>query len=85
MRRLYTAGVTVTGGRSGRGGFALEVELHIQLPGVERAVGEELIALADSICPYSNAVRGNIPVKLVLEPPSPTAASQIGTEVRGQR
>ena len=63
---------TVGIGPTGRGGFALEVELHITLPGVERAVGEELIAMADSICPYSNAVRGNIPVKLVLEQPSPT-------------
>ena len=36
---------TVGLGPTGRGGFALEVELHIQLPGVERAVGEELIAV----------------------------------------
>lgn len=73
---------TVGLGPTGRGGFVLEVELHIQLPGVEWAVGEELIALADSICPYSNAVRGNIPVKLVLEEPSPMAESQVGTAVK---
>jgi lipoyl-dependent peroxiredoxin len=73
---------TVGMGPTGRGGYALEVELHIALPGVERAVGDELIALADSICPYSNAVRGNIPVKLVLEQPSLTAESQVGTEVK---
>lgn len=60
-------------GPTGRGGYALEVELHVALPGVERSVGEELVAMADSICPYSNAVRGNIPVKLVLEQPSPSA------------
>lgn len=59
-------------GPTGRGGYALEVELHVALPGVERSVGEELVAMADSICPYSNAVRGNIPVKLVLEQPSPS-------------
>lgn len=63
-------------GPTGHGGYALEVELHIELPGVERSVGEELVAVADSICPYSNATRGNIPVKLVLEKPSPTSESQ---------
>src|SRR5436853_2635039 len=73
---------TVGIGPTGRGGFALEVELHIALPGVERSVGEELVAIADSICPYSNAIRGNIPVKLVLEQPSPTSVSQAGTDRR---
>jgi lipoyl-dependent peroxiredoxin len=68
-------------GPTGRGGFALEVEL----PGVERSVGEELVAIADSICPYSNATRGNIPVKLVLEKPLPTAESQAATDVSGHQ
>ena len=45
------------------------------------SVGEELVAIADSICPYSNATRGNIPVKLVLEKPSPTSESQAVTDV----
>lgn len=54
-------------GPTGSGGYGLEVELHIQLPGVERSAGEELVAIADSVCPYSNATRGNIPVMLVLE------------------
>jgi osmotically inducible protein OsmC len=72
-------------GPTGRGGFALEVELHIELPGVERSVGEELVALADSICPYYNATRGNIPVKLILEKPLPTAESQAATDVSGHQ
>jgi osmotically inducible protein OsmC len=48
------------------GGFALEVELNISLPGIERTVAEELIAAAHQVCPYSNATRGNIDVRLVL-------------------
>ena len=72
-------------GPTGRGGYGLEVELHIELPGVERSVGEELVAIADSICPYSNATRGNIPVKLILEEPSPTSESQAVTDVSGQQ
>lgn len=46
------------------GGFGLEVELDIHLPGLERAVAEELVAAAHQVCPYSNATRGNIDVRL---------------------
>jgi len=46
------------------GGFGLEVELDIRLPGLERAVAEELVAAAHQVCPYSNATRGNIDVRL---------------------
>ncbi|AYC33233.1 organic hydroperoxide resistance protein [Pseudomonas cavernae] len=46
------------------GGFGLEVELNISLPGLERAVAEELVAAAHQVCPYSNATRGNIDVRL---------------------
>lgn len=48
------------------GGFGLEVELNISLPGLDRAVAEELIAAAHQVCPYSNATRGNIEVRLNL-------------------
>ena len=47
-------------------GFGIEVELNIALPGLERAVAEELIAKAHIVCPYSNATRGNIDVTLNL-------------------
>jgi Ohr subfamily peroxiredoxin len=47
-------------------GFAIEAELKISLPGVDRAVAEELIAAAHIVCPYSNATRGNIDVTLIL-------------------
>ena len=48
------------------GGFGLEVELTISLPGIERAVAEELVAAAHQVCPYSNATRGNIDVRLIV-------------------
>lgn len=48
------------------GGFGLEVELNISLPGLDRALAEELIAAAHQVCPYSNATRGNIEVRLNL-------------------
>lgn len=62
---IVTAQVGI--GPTGRGGYSLEVELHIQLPGLERSAREELVAIADTVCPYSNATRGNIPVRLILE------------------
>jgi osmotically inducible protein OsmC len=53
-------------GPDGRGGFGLEVALEAELPGVDRAVAEDLVAKAHEVCPYSNATRGNIDVSLTV-------------------
>jgi Ohr subfamily peroxiredoxin len=45
-------------------GFGIEVDLVIELPGVERAVAEKLVEQAHQVCPYSNATRNNIDVRL---------------------
>jgi Ohr subfamily peroxiredoxin len=47
-------------------GFGIEVELKIELPGMDRAVAQELVEKAHIVCPYSNATRNNIDVRLVL-------------------
>jgi organic hydroperoxide reductase OsmC/OhrA len=47
-------------------GYALAVELKVSLPGVEKSVAEEVVAGAHERCPYSNATRGNIDVKLTV-------------------
>ena len=47
-------------------GFGIEVELKIELPGMDRAVAQDLIDRAHIVCPYSNATRNNIDVNLVL-------------------
>jgi osmotically inducible protein OsmC len=47
-------------------GFGLEVELQVSLPNVERHKAEEVVATAHSVCPYSNAVRGNVEVTLTV-------------------
>ncbi|TDW22876.1 organic hydroperoxide resistance protein [Kribbella kalugense] len=49
---------------NGGAGYGLEVALVASLPGIERAVAEELVAKAHEVCPYSNATRGNIKVDL---------------------
>ncbi|TDE56059.1 organic hydroperoxide resistance protein, partial [Salmonella enterica subsp. enterica serovar Oslo] len=45
-------------------GFGIEAQLDIHLPGMDRAEAEELVQKAHIVCPYSNATRGNIDVKL---------------------
>lgn len=46
------------------GGFGLEVALTVSLPGIDRGKAEALVQAAHKVCPYSNATRGNIDVKL---------------------
>ncbi|HEX2359480.1 MAG TPA: organic hydroperoxide resistance protein [Solirubrobacterales bacterium] len=46
-------------------GFALGVELDITLPQIDDAeLAAQIIEAAHKVCPYSNATRGNIEVKL---------------------
>src|SRR5262249_52395169 len=47
-------------------GFGIEVELRISLPGLPRETAEELVQKAHVVCPYSNATRGNIEVRLTV-------------------
>lgn len=47
-------------------GFGIEVELTISVPGLPREQLQGLVDRAHTVCPYSNATRGNIDVKLVL-------------------
>jgi lipoyl-dependent peroxiredoxin len=47
-------------------GFGLAVQMQIHLPGLDRAVAQDLVDTAHQVCPYSNATRGNIAVDLHL-------------------
>jgi Ohr subfamily peroxiredoxin len=44
--------------------FTIAVELAVTLPSVGDDEAVELVAAAHKVCPYSNATRGNIDVKL---------------------
>ena len=44
-------------------GFGIAVKLTISVPGVDKAVVEDLVQKADIVCPYSHATRGNIDVQ----------------------
>lgn len=51
-------------GKNAEGGFALALDLKVSLPGVDAEKAAELVRKAHQICPYSNATRGVLPVKL---------------------
>lgn len=48
------------------GGFGLEISLKIDLLDMDKATAQKLIDDAHQVCPYSNATRNNIDVKLSL-------------------
>ncbi|MDZ4176466.1 MAG: organic hydroperoxide resistance protein [Hydrogenophaga sp.] len=47
-------------------GFGIAARLTVNLPGVDRAVAQDLADTAHQVCPYSNATRGNIDVTIAL-------------------
>jgi lipoyl-dependent peroxiredoxin len=49
------------------GKYVLSVELHGKVDGLSHEEAEALMRAAHEVCPYSNATRGNIDVKLVAE------------------
>jgi Ohr subfamily peroxiredoxin len=59
-----TVTTKVTIGTTAGGGFGLAVALEVHVPDVDAATAQALIEGAHEVCPYSNATRGNIEVKL---------------------
>jgi osmotically inducible protein OsmC len=59
-----TVTATVGIGPRSEGGFGIDVELAIKLPGLGKEEAEALVEKAHQVCPYSNATRNNVPVRL---------------------
>ncbi len=51
-------------GRNETGGFALKAAIEAVFTGISQAEADDLAANAHTICPYSNAVRGNVEVQV---------------------
>ena len=49
------------------GAFQLSVDLYGKIEGTDKETALQLLNKAHEVCPYSNATRGNIVVKLHLE------------------
>ncbi len=61
-----TVTATVGMGPRSEGGFGIDVELAVSLPGLAHADAEALVEKAHQVCPYSNATRNNVPVRLTV-------------------
>ncbi len=55
---------TVGIGPRSEGGFGITAALDVSLPGLSKEEAQKLIEKAHQVCPYSNATRGNVDVKL---------------------
>ena len=53
-------------GPNGNGGYGLTVAIEAEIPSVDHATAEKLLEAAHQVCPYSNATRGNVDVKLTV-------------------
>jgi Ohr subfamily peroxiredoxin len=54
-------------GQLDNGGFGLtKIELDVYAPNVARDAAEAVVAKAHTVCPYSNATRGNVEVTLTV-------------------
>ena len=63
------AKVTATvgiGPRGDGGGCGIEAALQVSVPGVDKAVVEDLVSKAHVVCRYSQATRGNLDVKTTV-------------------
>ncbi len=52
--------------RNEAGSFVLAVALAVTISGVDQATADMLVKGGDSICPYSNAIRGNVAVGITV-------------------
>ncbi len=54
------------GPRADGSGFSLDVALDVAVPGFDQAEAEALVAKAHAVCPYSEATRANLDVRLTV-------------------
>jgi len=57
---------TIGIGPRSEGGFGITADLAVSLPGLAAEDARRLVDLAHTICPYSNATRGNVDVGLTI-------------------
>lgn len=50
----------------GDDGYTLQARMNVSVPDIDRAVAQQLVDKAHLICPYSKAIKGNVPVTFNL-------------------
>jgi organic hydroperoxide reductase OsmC/OhrA len=58
------ASVEVGIGQTEAGGYALDIDLYVEVKGLSEADAHALVEATHQVCPYSNATRGNVDVRL---------------------
>lgn len=70
QQKISTGTTTITAkvsiGPNGNGSFGLAVELFVNIPGVSQEEAQQLADRAHQVCPYSNAIRNNVEVKITV-------------------
>ncbi len=66
QRITSTVTAKVSIGKKPEGGFMLAVEMAVNIPGIDQQEAEALVKEAHQVCPYSNATRNNVEVKLTV-------------------
>lgn len=51
-------------GQTPEGGFGLAVELTAEVGGLSQEDAEKVVQAGHGLCPYSNAIKGNVPVDI---------------------
>jgi len=51
---------------SGNNGYFLQARLNVSIPGMDRAIAQQLMDTAQQTCPYSKAIKGNVDVEYNL-------------------
>ena len=46
------------------GAYGIAVALEVSIPDTDRQAAQAVVEAAHAVCPYSNAIRGNIDVEL---------------------
>jgi osmotically inducible protein OsmC len=54
-------------GQRAEGGYGLDLDITANLPGMAEEDARQLVKATHQVCPYSNATRGNIDVRLHIE------------------
>src|ERR1700761_5524427 len=51
-------------GQTPEGGYALDIDIYVEVAGLDEESARKLVELTHTVCPYSNATRGNVDVRL---------------------
>lgn len=51
-------------GQRAGGGYALDIDIHVEITGIDADQASKLVEATHQVCPYSDATRNNVDVRL---------------------